>query len=57
MNSFQHKSPGQNKITAEQIKAFDETNKPYLRRFLNKCYRDKALCIHEHVSRGSSYNI
>ena len=38
-----NKSPGQNRITAELIKALDEDNKSHLLKLLNKCYRDKVF--------------
>ena len=38
-----NKSPGQNRVTAELIKALDEDNKSHLLKLLNRCYRDKAL--------------
>ena len=37
------KSPGQNMITAELIKALAEINKSHLLKRLSKFYRDKAL--------------
>ena len=43
-NSIKHnKSPGQNRVTAELIKALDEDNTSHLLKLLNKCDGDKAL--------------
>ena len=43
LNYFKNKSPGQNRTTAEFIKALAEDNNSHLLKLLNQCYRDKIL--------------
>ena len=44
INSLKNnKPPGQNRSTAELIKALDEANKAHFLKLLNKCYRDSIF--------------